>query len=363
MSTKLTPLDISRIEECHPQLQRLFYAAANDPDCPKFTVIDGARTLDEQKRNFARGASKTMRSRHLKGKNGWSHAIDTASLVNGKISWNWAYYYPLEKAIKRIAKELNIPIKWGGDWKSFKDGPHWELPWKIYSGNKKAADNVEPDFEIQQIEKELNTHDKPREGVGNFRISIPLILDHEGGYVNHPKDKGGPTYKGVTLANFRKYHNSKATITGLKNASDDVIVDIYKRHYWDAVRADMLPAGVDHAVFDFAVNSGINRPIPFLQRIVGVKDDGKIGTKTLEAVNAMSPVKIVDNLCDMRLEYLQKRPNASTFLSGWTKRVERVRKEALSMVQKPDTETKSPPGKSLIALIFKLIGVLFGKKG
>lgn len=92
-----------------------------------FTVLEGLRSVDRQEQLVSSGASKTMNSRHLTG-----HAIDIAPLLNGKVSWDWPLYYPLADAVKLAAKEKNIPIEWGGDWRTFKDGPHWQLPWKEY---------------------------------------------------------------------------------------------------------------------------------------------------------------------------------------------------------------------------------------
>lgn len=92
-----------------------------------FTVLEGVRTLERQKQLVAEGSSTTMRSRHLTG-----HAIDLAAWIDGKLSWDWKYYELIAAAMKSAAEELKIPIEWGGDWKSFKDGPHFQLPWSIY---------------------------------------------------------------------------------------------------------------------------------------------------------------------------------------------------------------------------------------
>lgn len=88
-----------------------------------FIVVEGRRTKERQKYLVAKGASKTMNSYHLTG-----HAVDIAPLVDGKVSWDWKYYYPLAEAVKKAAKELGVKIEWGGDWTSFKDGPHWQVP-------------------------------------------------------------------------------------------------------------------------------------------------------------------------------------------------------------------------------------------
>lgn len=92
-----------------------------------FTVIEGLRTLKRQKQLVASGASQTMRSRHLTG-----HAVDIAPYVGGTIRWDWPLYDRLAVAVKQAAQEVGVPVEWGGDWRSFKDGPHWQLPWDRY---------------------------------------------------------------------------------------------------------------------------------------------------------------------------------------------------------------------------------------
>ena len=92
---------------------------------PPFRIVEGIRSVERQKQLVKQGASQTMRSRHLTG-----DAIDIAPLdPDGQISWAWPQYYKLEPFVKQAAKNLNIKIEWGGDWKSFKDGPHWQFPW------------------------------------------------------------------------------------------------------------------------------------------------------------------------------------------------------------------------------------------
>ncbi len=98
-----------------------------------FTVLEGLRTAERQKQLFAAGATKTMNSRHITG-----HAVDIAPVINGEATFAWPAYYTLAGEVKAAALELGIPITWGGDWKTFKDGPHWELPWAQYPISKVA---------------------------------------------------------------------------------------------------------------------------------------------------------------------------------------------------------------------------------
>jgi peptidoglycan L-alanyl-D-glutamate endopeptidase CwlK len=123
----LTPGDLERLKGVHPDLVRVVKRAATlSPR--RFKVLEGMRTVDRQRQLVAKGASKTMNSRHLTG-----HAVDIAPVDDkGEVSWAWPLYYPLAKVVKDAAKMERVAIEWGGDWKSFKDGPHWQLPWGAY---------------------------------------------------------------------------------------------------------------------------------------------------------------------------------------------------------------------------------------
>lgn len=122
----LTATDQLRLKDIHPDLKRVVNRAVALG--AKFRVIEGLRTIERQKQLVASGASKTMKSRHITG-----HAVDLAPLEpDGDVSWAWPLYYPLAKIIKRAAIEEGVSIEWGGDWRTFKDGPHWQLPWAKY---------------------------------------------------------------------------------------------------------------------------------------------------------------------------------------------------------------------------------------
>ncbi len=136
MSFKLKDLDIKRLHGVHPDLIRVV-ERAQELSKRRFKVLEGTRTRARQKQLVKKGASKTMNSRHIPAVNGFGHAVDLAPIVDGKVSWDWKYYYPLAGAIKQAAREEGVEVQWGGDWKSFKDGPHWQLPWKTYTGKKK----------------------------------------------------------------------------------------------------------------------------------------------------------------------------------------------------------------------------------
>ena len=165
----------------------------------------------------------------------------------------------------------------------------------------------------------------------NFKDSLKHVLVYEGGWADHPRDPGGATMKGVTLEVYRKYYGSSKGKNDLRNISDEELEHIYKTGYWDKCRCDDLPSGVDFAVFDSAVNSGPGRGAKWLQASIGAVQDGGIGPKTLAKVRGHEPVKIVNDICDNRLQFLQSLNNWSVFGKGWQRRVDTLREEAVHL--------------------------------
>ena len=164
----------------------------------------------------------------------------------------------------------------------------------------------------------------------NFDKCLALVLVHEGGYVNHPKDPGGATNRGVTQAVYDAYRKTRARpIQSVKFIADDEVKAIYRFQYWDRVQGDLLPRGLDYAVFDFAVNSGVGRASKYLQAVLGVAQDGVIGARTLAAIQ--SPTNAINALCDRRMAFLRNLRTFLTFGKGWTRRVQDVRAHALEM--------------------------------
>lgn len=138
MGFALSARDRLRLSGVHPDLVRVIERASEDSHIP-FAVVEGPRTLERQKQLKAAGASQTLNSRHIKAANGYGHAVDIAPLVNGQISWDWPLYRKLAPIVKAAAEAEGVPIEWGGDWVRFKDGPHWQLPWKDYPGRSAAV--------------------------------------------------------------------------------------------------------------------------------------------------------------------------------------------------------------------------------
>ena len=137
---KLNTSSIAKLKGVHPDLVRVVLRCAEDwKDADTgFIVTCGVRTLAEQKVLVAKGASKTLRSRHIPAANGYAHAVDLAATIDGRVRWDWPLYDRLAKAMKAAAKAEKVPLEWGGDWKTFKDGPHYQLPWASYPGATKG---------------------------------------------------------------------------------------------------------------------------------------------------------------------------------------------------------------------------------
>ncbi len=126
MSFAFGKRSLDRLKGVHPDLVRVMKRAIGCSTLD-FAVIEGVRTLEKQKEYLRIGATRTMNSRHLTG-----HAVDVAPYVDGVIRWDWPLYHQLALVIDKAAADEKVPITWGGRWRSFKDGPHWELPWKAY---------------------------------------------------------------------------------------------------------------------------------------------------------------------------------------------------------------------------------------
>jgi len=126
MSFVLGTKSKERLKGVHPDLVRVVERAIQLTEVD-FSVLEGLRTVARQQQLVKSGASKTMRSRHITG-----HAVDLAAVIDGEIRWDWPLYAKIAKAVKQAAADVKVPIEWGGDWRTFKDGPHWQLPWKQY---------------------------------------------------------------------------------------------------------------------------------------------------------------------------------------------------------------------------------------
>lgn len=191
----------------------------------------------------------------------------------------------------------------------------------------------------------------------NFDRCMEHVFASEGGYVDHKHDPGGATNMGIThktLASWRGRPVSKQDVRDLTKSEAKAI---YRANYWNPVKGDSLPAGLDLVAFDGAVNSGVSRGSKWLQRALEVSQDGRIGPETLRAAIAADPVNTINRACMHRLDFLRGLSTWAHFGRGWERRVIGVRETALSMAEKPAPEAAAPGILSrLLAILVNLFG-------
>ena len=163
----------------------------------------------------------------------------------------------------------------------------------------------------------------------NFDKCFEMLLAHEGGFVNHPEDPGGATNLGVTKRTLQEYLGRHVSMDEMRNLTPEDVKPIYRKNYADAVCFDDLPGGLDWAMLDWAVNSGAGRAAKALQKIVGAKQDGAIGPKTLQAVANYETEETIGKLHDSRQKFYEGLSHFKTFGRGWTRR----NKETLEQAQ------------------------------
>ena len=169
----------------------------------------------------------------------------------------------------------------------------------------------------------------------NFADALTALLVHEGGYANNPADPGGMTNLGVTAATWAMWVGHDVNEKQMRALTPSIVAPLYKRKYWDACRADELISGLDYAVFDYAVNSGVGRAIKALQNCVGVAPDGGFGTTTMAAVSQFkgdAAKTLIEEYCDSRLQFLKSLKTFPIFGKGWEKRVNEVKAMSLKML-------------------------------
>lgn len=150
-----------------------------------------------------------------------------------------------------------------------------------------------------------------------FQTALKRVLQHEGGYVNHPSDPGGETNYGITKSVARQYGYKGS----MKDIPMDIVEKIYKNQYWDAMSCDSFPFSVGFQLFDAAVNHGLLNARKLLQRAVGVKDDGIVGSLTLAAVRKQPQFALISLFNSKRIEFYTKISTFNAFGKGWMARV------------------------------------------
>lgn len=171
----------------------------------------------------------------------------------------------------------------------------------------------------------------------NYQKCLETILHHEGGYVNHPKDPGGETNLGVTKRVYEAWvMENDLNQKDMKDLLVEDVAPIYKKNYWDRVKGDQLPNGLDLCVFDFGVNAGTGRAAKYLQTMIGTVADGGIGPNTLKAlgnyVEENGLEQTIKNYQEARQEYYESLSTFETFGRGWTRRVDETTELAIEMI-------------------------------
>ena len=167
----------------------------------------------------------------------------------------------------------------------------------------------------------------------NFEECLEMLLEHEGGYVNNENDRGGMTNLGVTRRVYEDWVDRPVTEQEMRDLTPEDVAPIYKKNYWDRVRADDLPAGLDWACFDWAVNSGSSRPAKAVQRAVAAKPDGFIGAQTLQLVAEKEPEYIIDYVYTVRQAFYESLDDYKHFGRGWSRRNKETLHQAIEMAE------------------------------
>jgi lysozyme family protein len=168
--------------------------------------------------------------------------------------------------------------------------------------------------------------------VSNWDNSFKLMLKSEGGFVNHPSDPGGMTNLGVTKATWENWVGRESDEAEMRGLTPEKVEPLYKKKYWDAVRGDELPMGLDYLMFDFAVNAGAGRAIKTLQTAVGVTPDGGFGPMTMAAVQAVEPNELIERFSQAKEDFYRSLTTFATFGKGWLNRVADVKVKASAML-------------------------------
>ena len=160
-----------------------------------------------------------------------------------------------------------------------------------------------------------------------------MLLEHEGGYVNNVHDKGGMTNLGVTKRVYDDWIGRESTEQEMRDLTPDDVAPIYKKNYWNRVKGDSLPSGLDWACFDWAVNSGSGRPAKAVQRAVGATQDGAIGNQTLGLIAEKDPKFIIDYVYTVRQAFYESLDDYKHFGRGWSRRNTETLHQAMKMVE------------------------------
>jgi lysozyme family protein len=167
----------------------------------------------------------------------------------------------------------------------------------------------------------------------NFRDCLELVLKHEGGFVNHPRDPGGITNLGVTQRVWEEWVKHPVTEKDMRELTPALVAPMYEMKYWRTSYCEKLPRGLDLLVFSMAVNAGSGRSVKLLQDAIGVVADGIIGPRTMARINEANVETLIDKFSEARRAYYRGLKLFPVFGVGWLRRTENERKEAIEMAK------------------------------
>lgn len=210
----------------------------------------------------------------------------------------------------------------------------WSRLRSVFSGrtNIAAGDIAQLPAVVIKLPQAPEVVDNKPANDDRFARSVAFVLKHEGGFVDHPRDPGGATNMGITVATLRDWRGRLTSIDEVKNLTEHEARQIYRMRYWNPVNGDMLPQGVNLSVFDFAVNAGVGRAVRTLQRIVGAPDDGAIGPVTMAAVKGIPEKDLIIRFAQARREFYKGLSTFDAFGRGWIRRTNECEQESLRMV-------------------------------
>ena len=167
----------------------------------------------------------------------------------------------------------------------------------------------------------------------NFRDCLELVLKHEGGFVDHPKDPGGMTNLGVTKKVWEEWAGHPVSEKDMRELTPEIVAPMYEMRYWRTSYCEKLPRGLDLLVFSMAVNAGAGRSVKLLQDSVGLVMDGIIGPITMARINEANVETLIDKFSEIRADYYKGLKLFPVFGKGWLNRTDKERLEAIQLAK------------------------------
>jgi lysozyme family protein len=168
--------------------------------------------------------------------------------------------------------------------------------------------------------------------IENFQKSLALVLAHEGGFSNNPHDPGGMTNLGVTRRAWESYVQRQVDEAEMRGLTPEIVAPFYKARYWNPCKCDLLPLGIDYAVFDFAVNASVSRASKTMQAALGTAADGIVGPATIGVATNADPDHFLEKFSAAKEQFYRGLSTFDHFGKGWLRRVSEVKQTAEGMI-------------------------------